>query len=216
MLIRFVAPEHTFLAPWREQSSGWYAVVADVRSFFASVPHSLLIELLAHRVSDTRLRSVLTSIIESFSTKGRPGFGIPLGNVTSQVFANIVLHELDREAKVHLLLRRYLRYNDDMVVVVYGFEEANKIRYALWGAMKKLGFDLKVKVVKLSSKKCFDWLGATHFQFGRKMRSDTVWRINRALQKNGKRLERRLLTENEYRNMVTSYLAHAKVYGTKI
>lgn len=211
-----LARADVFLAPWREGSSGWYAIVADVRSFFASVPHPLLLALLARRVSDARIKVVLKSIIDSFSTGGRLGYSIPLGNVTSQVFANIVLHEIDHEAKFQLRLCRYMRYNDDILVVIHGFEEADKARYALCEVANILGLGLKVRIVKLAARTCFDWLGATYFQSGRKMRSDTVWHINRAFRRNGKRLARRHITENEYRSMVTSYLAHAKAYGTKI
>ncbi|MBU1348721.1 reverse transcriptase/maturase family protein [Patescibacteria group bacterium] len=92
-----------------------YTLKCDVRRFFASVDHGILLSLLAKRIEDDRVMLLLRDIVGSFSTA--PGLGIPLGNLTSQLFANIYLHELDRYVKHDLREEYYLRYCDDFVTL---------------------------------------------------------------------------------------------------
>lgn len=92
-----------------------YAVKCDVRKFFASVNHEILLDLLAKRIADPKTMTLLRLIIESFSVT--PGTGVPLGNLTSQLFANVYLHELDWYIKQKLRIKHYVRYCDDFVML---------------------------------------------------------------------------------------------------
>jgi retron-type reverse transcriptase len=92
-----------------------YALKCDVRKFFASVDHRVLLGLLSRRISDQRTIELLERIIGSFSSAH--GRGIPLGNLTSQLFANIYLHELDLFMKQSLWEKHYVRYCDDFVTL---------------------------------------------------------------------------------------------------
>ncbi len=92
-----------------------HALKCDVRKFFASVDHCILFSFLEKRIADSQTLELLKNIIGSFSTlKGR---GIPLGNLTSQLFANIYLHELDWYVKNVLREKYYLRYCDDFIIL---------------------------------------------------------------------------------------------------
>jgi RNA-directed DNA polymerase len=92
-----------------------YVLKCDVRKFFASIDHIVLLELVGKRISDPQTFLLIKNIIESLNAETR--VGIPLGNVTSQLFANIYLHELDWFIKQTLGLKHYLRYCDDFVIV---------------------------------------------------------------------------------------------------
>ncbi|MBI4253055.1 group II intron reverse transcriptase domain-containing protein [Candidatus Uhrbacteria bacterium] len=92
-----------------------YVLKCDIRRFFDSVDHSILLKLLKRHIKDERTLSLLQAIIGSFA--GQRGKGIPLGNVTSQLFANIYLNELDVFMKHSLKAPNYVRYCDDFVVV---------------------------------------------------------------------------------------------------
>ncbi|MDP3771719.1 MAG: reverse transcriptase/maturase family protein [bacterium] len=87
-----------------------HVLQCDVRKFFASVDHDVLRVLLHRVVLDVRVLALLDTIIDSAS-------GLPLGNLTSQLFANVYLHELDRFVKHGLRERWYLRYCDDFTIV---------------------------------------------------------------------------------------------------
>ncbi len=92
-----------------------YALKCDVRQFFASVDHAILMDLLERRIGDERTLELLQTIIDSLPASS--GKGIPLGNLTSQLFANVYLHEFDWFVKNHLREKQYLRYCDDFIIL---------------------------------------------------------------------------------------------------
>jgi retron-type reverse transcriptase len=92
-----------------------YALTMDVSRFFASIDHAILIDLLARRIPDTRMMDLCRLIVHS--SEDGPGRGIPIGNLTSQLFANVYLNELDQHVKHCLRERRYVRYMDDFSIL---------------------------------------------------------------------------------------------------
>lgn len=92
-----------------------WALKCDIRQFFASVDHQELLDLLSIKVKDEKTLSLLREIIDSFSAA--PGKGIPLGNLTSQLFANVYMHQFDWFVKQDLREKYYLRYCDDFVII---------------------------------------------------------------------------------------------------
>jgi len=88
----------------------------DVRRFFASVDHRVLRTLLARLLKERMLLDLLDRIIDHGPPGAVPGKGLPIGNLTSQHFANLYLGELDHYLKDHLRVRGYLRYMDDMLL----------------------------------------------------------------------------------------------------
>lgn len=92
-----------------------YALKMDVRRFFDSMDHGVLKRLLRKMIEDEKVLILIDRIIDSFMME--EGVGLPLGNVTSQLFANIYLHELDMFIKHTLRERHYLRYCDDFIIL---------------------------------------------------------------------------------------------------
>ncbi len=87
----------------------------DVRKYFDSIDHEVLKAILARRVKDERLSELLAVIIDQPVEGLAPGKGLPIGNLTSQVFANVYLGELDHLVKERLRFKGYLRYMDDLL-----------------------------------------------------------------------------------------------------
>ena len=103
----------------RKVSKNWkvktYALKCDVRKFFDSIDHVILRSLVAKHVTSPDMLQLIDTIFASFEkAKGK---GLPLGNVTSQLFANIYLNELDQFVKHRLKAKHYFRYCDDFVIV---------------------------------------------------------------------------------------------------
>ncbi len=103
-----------------------FALKLDIKKFFANVDHGILLGLLKKRINDKDILRLLKDVIESFHSKAdlalqgvplRSCKGIPLGNLTSQIFANIYLNELDQFVKNELKVKYYLRYADDFVIL---------------------------------------------------------------------------------------------------
>ena len=92
-----------------------WVLKCDVRKFFDSVDHQVLLGILKRRIRDDDAFELLTKIVGSYSTT--EGKGIPIGNLTSQMFANIYMGELDHFIKHSLRVKSYARYTDDFVAV---------------------------------------------------------------------------------------------------
>ncbi len=122
----------------------------DVEKYFASVNHKILLHLLARRIKDEKILHLCKIVIKSFGDGGR---GLPLGNLTSQWFANIYLHELDFYAAHTLGIRYYMRYNDDIMVISNNGQETERWVETLVGfAAERLQLQIpksKISIVKL-------------------------------------------------------------------
>lgn len=90
----------------------WFCKL-DVRKYFDSVNHDVLIDLLRRKFKDKKLLLLFEKIIHSYYTK--KGQGLPIGNLTSQYFANFYLGHADHFIEEELRISAYLRYMDDMV-----------------------------------------------------------------------------------------------------
>lgn len=89
-----------------------YFLKADIASYFASINHSILKDLIREQIEDTEMLWLIDTIINHSN-----GPGLPIGNLTSQLFANVYLHELDCWMKNEIGVNYYLRYMDDFVVL---------------------------------------------------------------------------------------------------
>ncbi|MGA3291689.1 MAG: reverse transcriptase domain-containing protein [Candidatus Microgenomates bacterium] len=92
-----------------------FALKGDVKKFFDSIDHEILLDILEKKIKDENTIRLLKEIINSYSVS--EGCGVPIGNLTSQIFANIYLNELDQFIKHELRVKYYLRYADDFVIV---------------------------------------------------------------------------------------------------
>jgi RNA-directed DNA polymerase len=91
----------------------WYLKL-DVRKYFDSINHNILKQQIAKRFKDKLLLMIFNDIINSYQTTA--GKGIPIGNLTSQYFANHYLAVADHFIKEKLNAPAYVRYMDDMVL----------------------------------------------------------------------------------------------------
>ena len=86
----------------------------DIKKFFANIDHEILLDILISHISDPDILLLLRKVIDSFSVQ--PNKGLPLGNLTSQLFCNVYLNEFDQFVKHKLKGRYYIRYADDFVL----------------------------------------------------------------------------------------------------
>jgi len=93
-----------------------YVLKADIKSYFEAVNHNILINILKKKVDDKRLIWLIRRILSNHQGK-ESNKGMPLGNLTSQFFANVYLNELDQFIKQKLRIKYYIRYVDDFVIL---------------------------------------------------------------------------------------------------
>lgn len=98
-----------------ERRGRGYVLQCDVKSYFATVDHAVLNALLARRLADRRILELLRGLVAHGAET--PGTGMPIGNLTSQMFANLYLDPLDHFVRERLRVRHYLRYMDDVLAI---------------------------------------------------------------------------------------------------
>jgi len=160
-----------------------WVLKCDIRKFFASIDHARLKQILARHIFDRDFLWLCTQVIDSFNS-GIEGMGLPLGNLTSQLFGNVYLHELDMYVKQELRVRHYIRYADDFVFLSQDRSQLEnllpKIRELL---LKNLKLDLhKDKVFIQTFTSGVDFLGWVHFPHYRKLRTVTKNRVLKNLE----------------------------------
>ena len=96
-----------------------FALKCDIKKFFDSVDHKILLRLLTKRITDPDTVWLLRDVVGSFSASESlfEKRGLPIGNLTSQLFANVYMNEFDQFVKHQLQVKYYVRYTDDFVVV---------------------------------------------------------------------------------------------------
>ncbi len=91
-----------------------YYIKFDIRKYFDSISHVVLLQKLGTVFKDESLLQIFRLIIESYAST--PNHGLPIGNLTSQYFANFYLSDFDRFIKQTLLIKAYVRYMDDFII----------------------------------------------------------------------------------------------------
>jgi RNA-directed DNA polymerase len=159
-----------------------WVLKCDIRKFFASVDQEILFKILFSRITDARIIDLLWEIIGSFDS-GRPGTGIPLGNLTSQLFANIYLNELDQFVKRRLCFPHYVRYADDFVFLSPHKNELPAILPIISDYLRdELKLELHPKKIVLKTfASGVDFLGWVHFPDRRVLRNATKHRMLRRI-----------------------------------
>lgn len=94
----------------------FYVLKADISKYFFSIDHRILLKILARTIGDRRVMQIFRSLVEG-SPVSPGGVGLPLGCLTSQLFANAYLDTFDHFVKDELRVKHYVRYMDDFVVL---------------------------------------------------------------------------------------------------
>jgi len=94
-----------------------YFLKADIKHYFQEVNHNILIEILKKKIKDENIIWLITKIINNIHKEENIKKGMPLGNLTSQFFANLYLNELDQFVKHKLKAKYYGRYVDDFIIL---------------------------------------------------------------------------------------------------
>ena len=102
-------------------TSARFALKMDIRKFFDSIDHEVLLGLLRKKIVDPLVMELLENILRSFERS--PGKGMPLGNLASQLFANVYMDPLDKFVKHRLKAKYYLRYADDFLILASNPDE---------------------------------------------------------------------------------------------
>ena len=148
-----------------------YCLKMDIRKYFYNIDHDVLKKLIRKKIRCKRTLWLTDVIINSTENPG-----IPVGNLTSQLFANVYLNQVDHFIKEELKVKHYVRYMDDMIILNSSkaqlWQWLNEIRQHL----KTLHLELNEKTAVFNSAKGIDFLGYRQFHNGRILRKRVMIR----------------------------------------
>ena len=183
-----------------------WVLKCDIKKFFDNIDHEILLRLVARRIKDENVLWLVDIIINSFKK------GLPLGNITSQVFANIYLHELDLFIKHHLKAKYYIRYCDDFVILnvdkKYLGNLVVKINDFLIGNLKMSLHPNKISISNY--RQGIDFLGYVSFPYHTILRPKTKKRMFRKIGLKLLSLEKGSLNKDSFKQTMQSYLGMLK------
>ena len=152
-----------------------FCLKADIKHYFDTVDHEILIKIIKRKIKDNKTINLVKIIIDNFKSI-IINKGMPLGNLTSQFFANIYLNELDQFVKHKLKVKYYIRYVDDFVILHKSKEQLEKWKIKINDFLiKELKLELhpdKSKITFLS--RGIDFVGFRNFYYFKLLRKRNI------------------------------------------
>lgn len=213
----------------------WYYLKLDISKYFYRVDHLVLLDILSRRIKDQRLIWLLREIINSEDTRfGLPAgvspedcpeedwlsdVGMPIGNLTSQLFANIYLNELDQLCKHDLRLHYYIRYMDDVIILSDDKRELAELKVIIENFLKDfLHLDLNKKTTIRPCRDGIDFVGYRMWATHRKLKKQTARRMIRNVKRICENIAAGETSKEELERVAASYngiLQHCNSYGLR-
>jgi len=154
-----------------------YTLKCDIHKFYPSIKHQILYDLICKVIKDKKILALCKIIV--FSHR----WGIPIGNLPSQLFGNIYMSKFDYYVKHNLKFKNYIRYVDDFIFCSNNKQELVNIRNILEDWFKEnLGLTLS-RCMLFKTKQGIDFLGYRHFPGYRLLRKKTATRVKRRITK---------------------------------
>jgi len=154
-----------------------FCLKADIKHYFQEVNHEVLLEMIKRKIIDERIIELIKKILINGQVKEE--IGMPLGNLTSQFFANVYLNELDYFVKHTLRVKYYIRYVDDFVILHKSERQLELWKLEIDDFLRnKLKLELhkdKSRIISLS--KGIDFVGFRNFYYFRLLRERNIEKI---------------------------------------
>jgi retron-type reverse transcriptase len=185
--------------------SASYCLKCDISKYFNSVDHDVLFSLLKREISDEDILWLLHEILESNPQ------GIPIGNLTSQLFANVYLSELDNFVKRELHERYYLRYMDDFLILSADKKHLREIKILITAFLRdRLKLTMHPKKAEIFPiDRGIDFLGYVLRDGKRFLRKSTVERFIKKRKRYATLAKSGKITEEFFENAVASWRGYA-------
>lgn len=189
-----------------------WSLKMDMKKFFASVDQKVLLNLLKKRITDDSFFNLLETIISAYRSDQGTGRGMSIGNLTSQIFANIYLSPLDNFAKHVLHEKYYFRYADDFLFLHTDRTRLEEIeKKVIEFALQELHLIVHPnKIIYRKFSQGIDWLGYVLLPHYRVLRTSTKRRMFKKMHQKVEAYNSSSLSEYELSQSLQSYLGMMK------
>lgn len=190
----------------RNNTRSVWVLKCDVRKFFDSIDHDILLKILSRKCCEEKFIGLLSNIIASYNAKTKRG--LPLGNLTSQLFSNVYMNEFDQFVKRKLRSKYYVRYADDFAILSNDRQYLEQILPELTSFLaehlKLVMHDRKIVIEKWHCG--IDFLGFVHFPHFSLVRTKTKQRIFKKLAVRQREYSLGKISADQLASSVQSYL----------
>lgn len=209
-------------------TTGW-VLRMDIKKFFDSIPHVVVKDIINKKISDLRVRRMLTDIVDSFEDLREPHLqafdpfgrrGLGLGSQISQLLALAVLDIIDHYVKDVLKIKCYIRYMDDIVIIHHDKEYLKAVMKDLDLRLSALGLTLNKKSCILPLKQGIWFLKRKHIltKTGKiitKISRSSIMREQRKIHKLKALLDLEEIILEDAIKQFTGWYAHVKTTCSK-
>ncbi len=216
-----------------DRAQGWvrrypYALKTDILKFFPSIDHQIMLETLQQTIACpatlTLCRKILAGgagvLDDEYPLQWFPGDNLftplervrnlPIGNLTSQFWANVFLNRLDHFVKETLRCRGYLRYVDDIIIFGQNKAELWQIKDEINHYLQQLRLTLHPRKTHLyPTERGLPFLGFRLFATHRRLLSGGLHRARRRLRHQRRAMARGELSPEQFRRSLASWIGHA-------
>ena len=183
-----------------------YCLKCDIKKYFGSINHEILIKIIRRKIKCKDTMRLIEYIINS--TDG--AVGIPIGNLTSQLFANLYLNELDSIIKHKLKIKHYIRYMDDWIILSPDKKYLWKIlKYTREYLQHNLSLELNGKTTIFPVSQGIDFLGYRIWSTHRLLRKSSKKRMKKKLKKYYKLYKNDKFHSDKIMPSIMSWIGHA-------
>ena len=192
----------------RDMGGRGYALKADISKYFPSINHEVLLRAVGRTIGDRRMLSLLRALV----TEGdQRECGLPIGALTSQLFANVYLDALDHYVKDTLGIRHYVRYMDDFIILHHNKAELRRLLGLITAFLEgelKLRLNPKTDVFPLH--RGVDFVGYRHWPYHTKPRKRNVQRARKRFAGLSRVYHRGGVDFATVRSVVASFIGYMK------
>lgn len=197
-----------FMRRARRKWGRFFCLKGDVSKFFPSVNHCVLKSIIRKRIACSDTLVLMDRIIDSSGS----GTGLPIGNLTSQLWANVYLNELDHFCKDILKICFYIRYMDDFVIFHHDKSNLRNILLEIEGFLGnslRLSLNGKTQIFPVGPR-CVDFLGYRIWPDYRLLRKSNIKRTKNKIKRFAKMITTGTATSADVRPSIMSWIGHCK------
>lgn len=197
----------------KKEWGDYYILKMDVAKYFQNIDKEILINLINKKIKDKKVMWLTREIVYSKKTV----VGIPIGNYSSQIYANIYLGEIDKYIKHELGIRWYYRYMDDSILFCKTKAEAKEALEKITIFLKeKLKLELNSKTNIFKSKQGVNFCGYQINEYRLKIRRKGKVKLKRKIKKMKLKVKKGEINSDEAKKYLCGhfgYLKYANVYS---
>lgn len=205
---RAVKALQTMLRTAERNYANPYVIKADIKSYFASIRHDVLFDAIGKVISCEKTLALWKRIALAYGHEN--GVGLPVGALTSQLSANIVLDQVDHELTDNGGIRRYVRYMDDTVIVASTKAEAQAQLAAMMESVSDHKLTMNPKTTIFPAKSGVDFCGYRTWSTHILPRKRNIAKARIRLKKLSKLITQGKAPFRDIAIQVNSFIAYAK------